>query len=58
MPEGPFDTVAGYLLFKLGRIPLERETVHTEIGTVTIVKATKTRIEFIRLKPAHDAASA
>ncbi len=58
MPDGPFDTVAGYLLFKLGRIPLERETVQTEIGTVTIVKATKTRIEFIRLKPAHDTASA
>ncbi len=51
IPEGPFDTIAGYLLYRLGRIPLERETVHVDIGTVTIVKATKTRIEFIRLKP-------
>lgn len=58
IPEGPFDTIAGYLLYKLGRIPVEREIVHTEIGTVTIVKATKTRIEFIRLKPHHAATTA
>jgi putative hemolysin len=58
IPEGPFDTIAGYLLYKLGRIPLERETVHTEIGIVTIVKATKTRIQFIRLKPTHAVTSA
>jgi putative hemolysin len=53
IPDGPFDTIAGYLLFKLGRIPLEREIIPTDLGVVTIVKATKMKIEFIRLKPIH-----
>jgi putative hemolysin len=53
VPEGPYDTIAGYVLFAAGRIPLERETLRTDIGAVTIVKATKTKIEYLRLKPAH-----
>ncbi|MGE5314126.1 MAG: hemolysin family protein [Acidobacteriota bacterium] len=53
IPEGPYDTIAGYILFTASRIPLEREVIRTGIGTVTIAKATRTKIEIIRLKPLH-----
>ncbi|HLP16499.1 MAG TPA: hemolysin family protein [Bacteroidota bacterium] len=58
LPEGPYDTIAGYVLFTAGRIPLEREVIRTDLGIVTIVTATKTKIEYIRLKPTHADTSA
>lgn len=58
IPDGPYDTIAGYVLSEVGRIPVERETVQTDVGIVTIVKATKTRIEFIRLNTTHAITSA
>jgi CBS domain containing-hemolysin-like protein len=53
VPDGPYDTIAGYVLNAAGRIPLEREVIRTELGNITIVRATKTKIEQLRLKPTH-----
>ncbi len=54
LPEGPYETLAGFLMARLGHIPVEGETV-TEDGwefTVTVVE--RHRVEQVRVRPPQD----
>ena len=49
LPEGDFDTVAGFLLDRLGTIPAEREAFDLEGYRFTVLKASANRIEAVRI---------
>ena len=49
LPEGDYDTVAGFLLDRLGTIPSEREAFDLEGYRFTILRASATRIEAVRI---------
>jgi len=49
LPEGDYDTVAGYLLEKLGTIPKPQEEFELDGYRFTILKASQNRIELVRI---------
>ena len=49
IPDGPYETVAGLIVHTLGRIPAERETVKVNRLDIQIVRATKTRVEAVKV---------
>ncbi len=49
LPEGDYDTVAGYLLERLGTIPKSQEAFELDGYRFTILKASQNRIELIRI---------
>ncbi|HYE95042.1 MAG TPA: hemolysin family protein [Rubricoccaceae bacterium] len=49
LPEGDYDTVAGYLLDRLGAIPEERQQCDLDGLRFTIFKASANRIEAVRI---------
>jgi CBS domain containing-hemolysin-like protein len=49
LPDGPYETLAGLLLAKLGHIPVEGETVTANGWEFTIVEMEKRRIEQVRI---------
>jgi putative hemolysin len=50
IPTGDYETVAGYVMHAAGTIPQEGETVKTEPYTLTVLKATKNKIQLVRLE--------
>ncbi|WP_422737619.1 hemolysin family protein [Micromonospora sp. WMMD729] len=53
LPEGPYETLAGFLLARLGHIPLPGETVDADGWEFTVVEVERHRIEQVRvLRPA------
>jgi CBS domain containing-hemolysin-like protein len=49
LPEGPYETLAGFILARLGHIPVEGETVREGGWTFTVVEVQKRRIEQVRV---------
>ncbi|MEX0746726.1 MAG: hemolysin family protein [Rhodothermales bacterium] len=49
LPEGDYETVAGYLLERIGSIPSTQETFHFDRFRFDIVKATSNRIDLVRI---------
>ncbi|HYG68763.1 MAG TPA: hemolysin family protein [Anaeromyxobacteraceae bacterium] len=49
LPEGDYDTVAGFLLDRLGNIPVEREAFDLDGYRFTVLKASANRIEAVRI---------
>lgn len=49
-PEGDYDTVAGYLLERLGTIPAPKEEILLDAYRFTILKATASRIDLVRIE--------
>jgi putative hemolysin len=49
LPEGDYDTVAGFLLDRLGTIPAEREAFDLEGYRFTVLKASAHRVEAVRI---------
>ena len=49
IPQGEYDTVAGYLLDRIGSVPPEREVVDLDGYRFTILKASSARIEAVRM---------
>src|SRR5690606_26163138 len=49
LPEGDYDTVAGFLLDRLGTIPAEREAFDLAGYRFTVLKASANRIEAVRI---------
>ncbi|MFI5237004.1 MAG: hemolysin family protein [Ignavibacteriales bacterium] len=47
--KGDYETLAGYITTKLGRIPAQGETVTIENFKIQIVRATSQRIELVKL---------
>ncbi|MEV7329898.1 hemolysin family protein [Micromonospora sp. NPDC093244] len=53
LPDGPYETLAGYLMARLGHIPLVGETVEEQGWEFTVVEVERHRIEQVRvLRPA------
>ena len=50
IPEGPYDTVAGFVMHTLGRIPSEREELRIGSLTIDVLRASKTRIELLKIR--------
>lgn len=51
-PEGPFDTLAGLMLYQLGRIPAAGETITVDGWSFTVTRMDGHRIDRVRVRPA------
>lgn len=49
IPEGDYETIAGYIISELGRIPAQGEVFSIGLYTFTILRSDKTRVELIKL---------
>jgi CBS domain containing-hemolysin-like protein len=49
LPEGPYETLAGFLLARLGHIPVAGETVEERGWEFTVVEVERHRIEQVRV---------
>jgi CBS domain containing-hemolysin-like protein len=52
--EGDYETIAGYIISKLGRIPAQGETVEIDNYTILIARAASQKIELIKLIKTSD----
>jgi putative hemolysin len=55
IPDGPYDTIAGYVLSRLGHIPRVGETVDVEQYRITVTEMRSVRIQQLRLTLSVDA---
>lgn len=49
IPEGDYETIAGYIISELGRIPVRGEMFTIGNYTFTVIRSNKTRIDLIKL---------
>jgi CBS domain containing-hemolysin-like protein len=49
IPEGDYETIAGYLTYKLGRIPVKGESFKIDGFTILVLKSDRTKIDLIKL---------
>ncbi|MGX7669102.1 hemolysin family protein [Plantactinospora sp. DSM 117369] len=56
LPEGPYETLAGFLLARLGHIPVAGETVEEQGFEFTVVEVVRHRIEQVRVVRPEEAA--
>ncbi len=49
LPEGPYETLAGFLMARLGHIPLPGETTRADGYAFTVVEVERHRIEQVRV---------
>ncbi|GAB7049365.1 hemolysin family protein [Catenuloplanes indicus JCM 9534] len=49
LPEGPYETLGGFLMARLGHIPVPGETVRTDGWEFTVVSVERHRIEQVRI---------
>ena len=49
IPEGDYSTIAGYITYKIGRIPIKGETLKIDNLTVLILKSDKTKINLCKI---------
>jgi CBS domain containing-hemolysin-like protein len=54
MPEGPYETLAGFLMARLGHIPVEGETVAYHGWEFTVTEVDRHRVEQVRVRPPAD----
>ena len=52
--EGDYETIAGYIISKLGRIPAQGETVEINNNTILIARAASQKIELVKLTKNSD----
>jgi CBS domain containing-hemolysin-like protein len=52
--EGDYETIAGYIISKLGRIPAQGETVEIDNYTILIARAASQKIELVKLTKNSD----
>ena len=52
--EGDYETIAGYIISKLGRIPAQGETVEIDNYTILIARAVSQKIELLKLIKTSD----
>jgi CBS domain containing-hemolysin-like protein len=50
LPEGDYETLAGFLLEEFGRIPVKGDTVTRESATFEVVRASRQRIELVQVR--------
>jgi CBS domain containing-hemolysin-like protein len=49
LPEGPYETLAGFIMARLGHIPVEGESVEESGWTFTVTRVDRRRIEEVRV---------
>ena len=49
LPEGPYDTAAGFMASELGRIPMVGDEITTELGSLTVIEMDGRRVSRIRV---------
>ena len=49
LPEGPYDTAAGFMAAELGRIPMVGDEITTELGSLTVIEMDGRRVSRIRV---------
>jgi CBS domain containing-hemolysin-like protein len=49
IPEGDYETIAGYITYRLGRIPKKGESFKMSGHTILILKSDNTKIDLIKL---------
>jgi magnesium and cobalt exporter, CNNM family len=49
LPEGPYETLAGFLMARFGHIPVAGETIETDGWEFTVVEVDRHRIEQVRV---------
>jgi len=54
LPEGPYETVAGYMLAALGQLPTDHESVEVSGHTLTVLLMDGRRIARVRVDPAGE----
>jgi len=54
LPEGPYETLAGFLMAQLGHIPAEGETLTYEGWEFTVTEVDRHRVEQVRVRPPAD----
>jgi CBS domain containing-hemolysin-like protein len=54
LPEGPYETVAGYVLAALGEVPHEGDSVPLPGYTITVTEMDARRIARLRVTPVAD----
>jgi len=54
LPEGPYETLAGFLMARLGHIPVVGETVEENDWEFTVVEVDRRRIEQVRVVRPED----
>ena len=52
--DGPYETVAGFLMAELGRMPVVGDTVDIEAGTFRVERMDGRRIDRVRFTPHPD----
>jgi putative hemolysin len=57
IPEGDYETIAGYIITKLGRIPAQGETVSFDGFNILIARANPTKIEIVRVTDNREASA-
>ena len=51
IPDGDYETIAGFIINEIGRIPNQGEHIFSDIGQIVIVKASSRKIDKIQLYP-------
>ena len=51
IPEGDYETIGGFIINEIGRIPNQGESLFSDIGQIVIVKASSRKIDKIQLYP-------
>jgi CBS domain containing-hemolysin-like protein len=51
LPGGPFETLAGFLMARLGHIPAEGETVTEDGWDFTVTSVDRHRVEQVQVEP-------
>ena len=54
LPKGDYETIAGFISFNLGRIPVKGESFKIGRFTIQILKSDKTKIDLLKLIPDPD----
>lgn len=49
IPEGDYETIAGYIMYKIGRIPVKGESFKIDDYTILILRSDKTKIDLVKL---------
>jgi CBS domain containing-hemolysin-like protein len=50
IPEGDYETIAGFITFRLGRIPVKGESFTVDNYSVYVIKSDKTKIDLVKVK--------
>lgn len=49
IPEGDYETIAGFIMYKIGRIPVKGESFKIDNYTIMILRSDKTKIDLVKL---------